>query len=88
MPRDKFGGAASQLDSPATNHFAVTPANTGEFTDVARALYVGVGGDVSVVSLNDQTVVYKNAPSGTIIPIRCKRVNSTGTTATDIVGMF
>lgn len=78
-------------DGPATNFLAVTPHNSTNFAQ-ARALYVGVAGDVAAVA-NDITgaetaVVFKNVPAGTILPIRTKRVNATGTTATDIVALL
>jgi len=63
------------------------------------ALYVGVGGDVSVVmsgvldisggatnlSSNDVDVIFKNVPSGTFLPIGVDYLVSTGTTATNIL---
>ena len=78
-------------DGPAINFAAVTPHNSTDFAP-ARALYVGVGGDVAAVSRDltgaETAVVFKNVPSGTILPVRCRRVNSTGTTATDIVALY
>lgn len=73
---------------PAVSAVAVTTHNSTNFGGIARALYVGVGGDVVVVFENDSAITFKNAPSGAVIPVRCKRVNSTGTTATDIVALF
>ena len=57
---------------------------TGEYT--FGALYVGTGGDISVVMLDGNTKVFKNVPNGTFLPIAAKRVNTTGTvTAADML---
>lgn len=73
--------------SPAIQSVAVTPHATNGFA-VCRALYIGVGGDVVPVMENGGTATFKNAQSGSIIPVRCIRVNATGTTATDIVALY
>jgi hypothetical protein len=50
------------------------------------AIYVGVAGDVKVTMAEDTVAVtFKNMLAGTIYPISCKVIFSTGTTATDIV---
>lgn len=77
-----------ELTSPAFHHAAVTPHDSTLFATAARAIYVGTAGDVAIVSVNDEAVTYKNVPAGTIISVICKRVNATGTTATDIVAMW
>lgn len=56
--------------------------------DRGFCIYVGVGGDISVETITGQTpIVFKNMASGTILPVRVKRVNSTSTTATDMVAI-
>lgn len=72
---------------PGQSLFAVTPSNTVNFTNVARQLYVGTTGDVTVVTQEDEAVVtFKNVPEGSVIgPFFIKRVNATGTTASNIV---
>lgn len=47
-------------------------------------LYIGVTGDISVVTAGGDSLVYKNVAVG-FMPVHVKRVLSTGTTATDIV---
>lgn len=34
------------------------------------------------------TVTFENVPSGTVLPVSCKRVLATGTTATGIVALL
>jgi hypothetical protein len=51
-----------------------------------RALYIGVAGDVTAV-VGGVAVLFKNVPVG-ILPVRCTKVNSSGTAATDMVALF
>lgn len=79
---------------PATQLSSLTPdtaqAITKSDTDpnVFCQLYVGGAGDVKVVTENGDTVTFSAVPVGTILPIRVKQVLSTGTTATNIVGLL
>lgn len=77
--------AASEL-AVAQSAFAVTPHNSTNFAKRARALYVGAGGNIVVVT-GGAAVTFVNVPQGTILPVECTRVNATGTTATSIVGL-
>lgn len=72
-------------DNPAADAVVIVPsdsANQGPF----RALYVGVAGDITLVTLGGTAVLFSNVPVG-IHAIGCSRVNSTGTTATNMVGL-
>lgn len=73
---------------PARSAVAVTPDDTTNLAVAARALYIGVAGDVSVEMVEDgSAIVFKAVPVG-ILPIMVTRVNSTGTAATNIVALF
>lgn len=76
------------LDSPATVGFTVSPNDSTDLASYARALFVGNGGDVKVnlVSSGDD-LVFENVPDCTFLPIQVKRVHSTGTTASGIIGL-
>jgi hypothetical protein len=50
-------------------------------------VFVGVGGDIVLVSESGMRDVFKNVPNGWTSPMPCVRVHDTGTTATDIVGI-
>jgi hypothetical protein len=67
---------------------AVTPADSDISSGrIYLGLYVGTGGNVSVRMADDSAdVTYTNVQSGAMLPIAVKRVNSTNTTATNIVG--
>lgn len=78
---------ASINSASGSRHAAVIPSNTVGFGQ-ARALYVGTAGDVNVVDLDGVAAVYKNVASGSTLQIQCQRVNTTSTTATDIIALF
>lgn len=70
-------------------YVVVTPSDSTVFTaGMCRALYVGGTGTVTAVLEDDSTCLFSGIPAGTILPIQCKRVNSTGTSATLIVALF
>jgi hypothetical protein len=74
------------VTAPAAGAFAITTSDTGNF--YATALYVGTGGDVKVdTEADDSAVTFTGVPSGSVLPVRVKRVYATGTTASNIVGL-
>lgn len=53
-----------------------------------QAIYCGGSGDLKVTPVNSAaTVTFKRVPAGTTIPLQVQGVESTGTTATDIIGL-
>jgi len=85
MPQNLWQG-------PATHMRAVTPSDTVELPDGCRGLFIGTAGNVVVVGVDAAGgatgVTLKNLANGQIIPIAVRRVNSTNTTATDIVALY
>jgi len=65
---------------------AVTPSDTTEV--FASAIYVGSGGNVSVITEGGDTVTFSNVPAGTTLVIRVTRIRATSTTATNIVRLW
>ena len=78
------------INNPAPAEYAtvVTPSDSTDLTRVARALYIGSGGNLNVDMADGSTVLFSNVLGGTILPLRVKRVRSTSTTATLIVALF
>lgn len=74
--------------SPASDYAAITPSDTTNLFKVACAIYVGVAGDVVAVTPAGTAITFKNAAAGSVLPIMCKRVNSTSTTATNLVALY
>jgi hypothetical protein len=81
VDRVKFSSA---IDSVSRGE-AVTPHDTNELTNVSRALYVGVGGALRVITLEGDDLILVGVVTGTFLPIRVKQVMATGTTALSIV---
>lgn len=89
MGTDSFQGYQSSIDGPGANLAAVTPNDSTDLTNHSRALWVGGAGDVKVDMVGTGTgVVLSAVPAGTLLPIRAKRVYSTGTNATLIVAIW
>ena len=83
----KKGGKAPDWASPVCSGAAITPADS-DLATPRRALWVGTGGNVSVRFADDSAdVTIANVPDGTLLPFAVKRVNLTGTTASNIVGL-
>ena len=64
----------------------------------SAALYIGVGGDVTVIlngvdpsvtglPLSSQSIVFKNVPDGSFLPVMTNYVLASGTTATSIIAI-
>jgi hypothetical protein len=83
---DQFVGS-TVVDFPATGGQAVTPSDTVDLTNVSRALWVGVTGDVTVIMKDGQTLTYPAVPVGWM-PIRVSRVKASLTTANGIVAVW
>ena len=64
---------------------AVTKSDTTMVNFVG--LYVGGTGDVDVTAGDGVAVTFPSVPAGMIIPMRIIQVLSTGTTATNMVGL-
>lgn len=75
------------VHAPAYDAFDITPDDNAELVTKPRGLYVGVQGDLAVVMIEGGEVIFKQAAKG-IHPLRVKKVLSTGTTATDILGLI
>lgn len=85
---DRQAGRTTSGESPASSAFAITTHNTNELTTVTRGVYVGVSGDLKVDMLDGTTVTFANIVAGVIHPLRVRKVYATGTTATNIIGLY
>lgn len=84
---DRFEAFAASITGPATHAFTVTPHATNPLADVTRALWIGVGGNVTCrLSGSGSDVTFLNVPDGTLLPIRATHVRATST-ASNIIGM-
>lgn len=74
---------------------AITPHDSNPLTNHdgaprGQTVYVGTGGAVSVIPIGNtaaQPVTFV-VPDGGLVPVECSIVRSTGTDATDLVGLY
>lgn len=65
----------------------VSASNSVDFARLCAAIYVGTAGDVAAVAANNVAYLFKNVPAGSYLFGMFRRVNSTNTTATDMVAL-
>lgn len=69
------------------NHVTITPNNS---TDLAREMLIlcGTTGTIAVHDSNGTAITYTIDTPNSILPIICKRVLATGTTVTQVIGLY
>lgn len=72
---------------PYRSATAITPADTN-LTTFPHALYIGTAGTLKVTTVNGDDVTFGNVTAGTLLNLHVKRVWSTGTSASNIVGLY
>lgn len=85
---DSFSSFPTTPNSPARSALMVVPSDTNPLPQVSRAVYVGQGGDLSVVMAGGETVTFEAVVAGSLLPIRVNRVNATSTTAASILSLW
>lgn len=89
---DSFSGYADSAGAPARRVAVVVPSDSIDLPDTPKGLYVGTGGDITLIAVGAPTgaagVLFRNIPSGSLLPVRTRRVTATGTTASDIVALI
>lgn len=83
-----FSSHSSGLESPGEHAFAVTPNDSADLAYVTRGVYVGGTGTLKVTMLGGEDVTFTGLAAGVIHPIRAKRIWSTGTSATGVIGIY
>ena len=64
---------------------AIVPSDTTLLN--VRGIYVGVTGNISLLTAGGNAITLTAVLAGTILPIETSRINATGTTATSLVGL-
>lgn len=85
--QDRFGGEIDVSSGPATHFFEITPHDSNYLEQVTRGIYVGTTGNLEVQDTRGNAATFVAVPAGTVLALRATRVLSTGTTASNIVGM-
>lgn len=87
--QDPYAQRSVPAQSPARNAAAITKSDTVD--QPYKGIWVGGVGNVTVLMINatddTQTVTFTAVPAGTLLPIQVRRVMSTGTSATLMVGL-
>lgn len=80
------GNAHGAISSPSG--FAITPSDTANLPLAIRGIYVGGTGNLRVL-LNDDSadITLIGVLAGVIYSLNAKRVYSTNTTATNLIGL-
>lgn len=89
---DGFSDYADSTGAPARHAAIVSPDDTADLSDTPKGLYIGTGGDLVLIPAGAGAaaagVMFRNLPSGALLPVRARRVLATGTTAGDVVALF
>jgi len=78
---------------------AVTPSDTANIPNIADSanaysknngcvLYVGVGGNVKVLTAGGDEVTFQNLNNGQFVPVQVVKVFATDTTATGLIALW
>jgi hypothetical protein len=87
MPAIKDRVYDAGLSQPSMISVALTAADTDYTQGVARGLYVGASGNVTIMNVDGTTCEFLSVPSGTILPVMSIQLRA-ATTATNVVGLF
>lgn len=86
---DQFESHQTGLSSPAADAAAIAPDDGNDLPGGAcRGIYVGVGGDIALVTTRGSAVTFAAVPSGSVLPVRAARVKSAGTSASSLVALY
>lgn len=88
MPNDPFISSADSLIAPARTAFSIAPADGTELEGATKAIYVGSGGDITLRAVGSSSdVTFRNVASGSVLAVRVRAIRSTGTSASDLIGL-
>ena len=80
--------ANSHGSTPTSSAFAITPSDTVDLDVAVRGIYVGAGGNLRVLLEDDTSpVTLVGVITGVIYPLRVRRVYSSSTTASSLIGL-
>lgn len=81
-----------QLTRPGASTVAITTSDANDIAkfngDYPRALWVGGSGNVAIVTPDGVVNTFEAVAAGTLLPVQTRRVNTTNTTATKMLGIY
>ncbi len=88
MSNDPFKYLTDSPMAPAEQCFEILPSDTQDLPVPTKALYIGEGGDIALVTLRGTNeIIFRNLQSGSILDVRVRAVRATGTSAASLVGL-
>lgn len=81
----KGGGLVTAFPTRA---FAIIPSDVTEWENAAVTVWANDSGDVTVEPWQDGGTVTFAMAAGQAVPVSVRRVLATGTTATDLIGIY
>jgi hypothetical protein len=85
MIKDVSGQGVGQ---PAIAGFNIGPNDVSYLPFIPRAVYVGGQGNLAVMMFDGSIIMLAGVVAGTLLPIRVLKVFATGTTASNLVGLY
>jgi hypothetical protein len=86
---DYYPGIPSQsVDAAAQHYTPITPSDTVDLPFRTRGVWIGASGVVAAVGNNGVAVPFNGAVAGSVLPIRCRRINATGTSAGSLIALY
>lgn len=68
---------------------SITPNDSSDLSlGTCRAVYVGGDGNIALVDGAGVTIDFVGVSAGSILPVQTARINSTDTTATNLVALY
>lgn len=83
------GNPVQSIESgPVTDGFDIDAQkhDVNPLSQPARGIYIGVAGNVKLVTKKGTTLTYQNCQAGTWLPVVAIQVWNTGTTASGLIG--
>ena len=79
---------SADQSAPARRWIAITPDDDVDIPAGCCGLFVTSTGDVTIAGSDGSSLTFTLTDAGRILPLGPTRVLSTGTTATDIIGLY
>jgi hypothetical protein len=76
----------SVTSEPSQSFVAITPGTP--IVGTIRGIYVGTGGNITGTGQDGNAIVFKNLSGGAVYPFCLNSVDASGTTASDLVGLY
>ena len=83
---DTFASSSPGLSGPGVHNFSITPDDGNDLAYVTRAIYIKTGGNLHYMTLGGEEITHPFDAGWH--PLRITRIYATGTTASDMLGVY